>query len=288
MTRNLESQKVVTRTGMAFDVSTAGRSGDPLVLMLHGFCASRHSYDTAVTDLGYHGHYAVAPNQRGYSPGARPDPSHYPSYRMELVIGDAMEIAGALGYAERRIHLVGHDWGASLAWEIAARYPERLASLTILSRPHPLAFNRALETDTEQSKKSGHHGRFLDPNAAREILAEDTKWMRTRLSRNGVPADAIAKHVSVLGNLDAMEAALAWYRARGTYHSPVGRIQVPTLYIWGTADDTVGRVAAEGTRDLIDAPFQFVPLEGVGHFAADQSPEAVSELIRSHVIRHPE
>ena len=60
------------------------------------------------------------------------------------------------------------------------------------------------------------------------------------------------------------------------------------LYIWGTADDTVGRVAAEGTRDLIDAPFQFVPLEGVGHFAADQSPEAVSELIRSHVIRHPE
>jgi pimeloyl-ACP methyl ester carboxylesterase len=285
MPRSPESQKLMTRPGMTFDVSTAGRSGDPLVLMLHGFCASRYSYDTAITDLACHGYYAVAPNQRGYSPGARPDPSHYPSYRVELLVGDAMEIAGVLGYTERRFHLVGHDWGASLAWEIAARYPERLASLTILSRPHPLAFNRALETDTEQAKKSGHHGRFLDPNAASEILAEDAKWMRTRLSNNGVPPNAIAKHVAVLGNPEAMEAALAWYRARGTYHSPVGRIQVPTLYIWGTADDTVGRAAAEGTRDFIDGPFQFAPLEGVGHFAADQSPEVVSVLIRSHVIR---
>jgi hypothetical protein len=153
MPRSPESQKLMTRPGMTFDVSTAGRSGDPLVLMLHGFCASRYSYDTAITDLACHGYYAVAPNQRGYSPGARPDPSHYPSYRVELLVGDAMEIAGVLGYTERRFHLVGHDWGASLAWEIAARYPERLASLTILSRPHPLAFNRALETDTEQAKK---------------------------------------------------------------------------------------------------------------------------------------
>ena len=85
-----------------------------------------------------------------------------------------------------------------------------------------------------------------------------------------------------------MEAALAWYRARGTYHSPVGRIQVPTLYIWGTADDTVARTAAEGTSDFIDGPFQFVPLDGVGHFAADQSPKEVGERIKAHVIRYPE
>jgi pimeloyl-ACP methyl ester carboxylesterase len=287
MKDDVNTQKVETEPDMEFDVSVAGNPGDQLVLLLHGFCASRHSYDTAVRDLGGRGYYTIAPDQRGYSPGARPDPTHYPNYRMELVIGDALAIAGKLGYAERRFHLVGHDWGASLAWEIAARYPERLASLTILSRPHPLSFNRALETDAEQSKKSGHHGRFLDPNAARDILAEDAKWMRTRLSKNGVPDETIAKHIAVLGNPAAMEAALAWYRARGTYHSPVGRIQVPTLYIWGTADDAVGRAAAEGTGDFIDASFRFAPLNGVGHFAADQSPEEVSELIQEHVIRYP-
>ena len=288
MQDGLHSETVTTAPGMVFDVSVAGRSGDPLVLMLHGFCASRHSYDTAVGDLGSAGYYATAPNQRGYSPGARPDPSDHPNYRMELLIDDALAIATALGYADRRLHLAGHDWGASLAWEIASRYPQRLASLTILSRPHPLAFNRALETDAEQAKKSGHHGRFLDPNAGRELLANDAAWMRTRLAKNGVPPEAIAKHVAVLGNPAAMEAALAWYRARGTYHSPVGRIQVPTLYIWGTVDDTVGRAAAEATRDVIDADFQFAPLDGVGHFAADQSPQAVSDLIRAHVSRHPE
>jgi len=282
-----KTQKVETEPHMVFDASIEGKAGDPLVLMLHGFCASRHSYDTTVENLGKKGFYAVAPNQRGYSAGARPDPSHYPNYRMELVIGDAMAIARTLGYGARRFHLVGHDWGASLAWEIAARYPERLASVTILSRPHPMSFNKALETDSEQSKKSGHHGKFLDPNAARDLLADDSKWMRNRLSKNGVPDATISKHVAVLGNPAAMEAALAWYRARGTYHSPVGRIQVPTLYIWGTVDDTVGRAAAEGTGDYIDASYRFAALNGVGHFAADQSPAEVSELVQEHVSHYP-
>ena len=77
-------------------------------------------------------------------------------------------------------------------------------------------------------------------------------------------------HLSVLGNKPAMEAALAWYRARGAIRGPLGPIRVPTLYIWGDADDTVGRVAAEGTVDFIAAPYRFEALPGVGHFAADQ------------------
>jgi len=87
----------------------------------------------------------------------------------------------------------------------------------------------------------------------------------------------------VLGNTDAMEAALAWYRARGAIRGPLGPIRVPTLYIWGDADDTVGRAAAEGTRDFIAAPYRFEVLPGVGHFAADQAPEPVCELLLAHV-----
>jgi pimeloyl-ACP methyl ester carboxylesterase len=90
-----------------------------------------------------------------------------------------------------------------------------------------------------------------------------------------------------LGNKDAMEGALAWYRARGAIRGPLGPIRVPTLYIWGDADDTVGRPAAEGTIDFVAAPYRFEVLPGVGHFAADQSPDRVSELMLQHVAGYP-
>ena len=96
--------------------------------------------------LGAAGYFAAAPDQRGYSPGARPDPATGAQYDIELLIADALDLAAALGQGAARFHLVGHDWGGSLAWEIAARYPERLGSLPMLSRPHPGAFARALAT----------------------------------------------------------------------------------------------------------------------------------------------
>ena len=166
--------------------------------------------------------------------------------------------------------------------------PERLLSLTSLSRPHPLSFTRALALpDGEQKRRSQHHSRFLEPNAGPDILADNAGWLRTRLTANGVPAAAIEAHLSVLGNPAAMEAALAWYRARGVRHAPVGPTKVPTLYLWGDNDDTVGRVAAEGTGEFIAAPYQFEVLPGVGHYAADQMPERVNELLLAHLARHP-
>lgn len=281
-----DNREIALKNGMTFEASVAGSSSNPLVLMLHGFGVSRYSYSKPVSALGDAGFFAVAPNQRGYSPGARPDTQNFPNYRMDVVIADALDIVSALGHGERQFHLVGHDWGASLAWEIADRYPERLASVTILSRPHPLSFERALSIDPEQKGRSKHHSKFLDPNAVAEILANDAEWLRGRLTRNGVPAKAIDLHLSVIGYPEAMEAALAWYRARGVKHAPVGHTKVPTLYIWGDNDDTVGRVSAEGTGEFIDAPYRFEILPGVGHFAADQSPDKVTSLILEHVKLH--
>lgn len=283
----IATERVETSAGLKFDVSVGGARNAPLVLMLHGYGVSRYSWDAQVAALSAAGFFAAAPNQRGYSPDARPDPATFSNYRMDAVIGDVLDIAAGLGYANRRFHLVGHDWGASLGWEIADRYPERLATLTILSRPHPLSFNRALGVDEAQAKRSQHHKNFLDPNAGPNILADDAKWLRTRLTANGIPPETIEKHLSVIGNPAAMEAALAWYRARGPGHAAVAPTKVPTLYIWGNKDDSVGQIAAQGTADFIDAPFQFAVLDGVGHFAADQAPESVTELLLEHLARHP-
>jgi pimeloyl-ACP methyl ester carboxylesterase len=280
-------EKIAIGPQFVFDAITAGAPGSPLVLLLHGFAESMHCWQAQVAALGDMGYRAIAPSQRGYSPGARPDPHEFSHYLIDRLMDDAMAIVAAAGYGDARFHLAGHDWGGSIAWGLADRHHERLASLTILSRPHPNAFNRALATDGEQAQRSKHHKAFLEPDAADVVLADDARWLRERLAANGVPSDAIARHLAVLGNRQAMEAALAWYRARGAIRGPLGPIRVPTLYIWGDADDTVGRVAAEATVDFIAAPYRFEVLPGVGHFAADQAPERVCELMLGHLAAHP-
>jgi pimeloyl-ACP methyl ester carboxylesterase len=281
-------EKITTAPHLTFDALVTGEPGAPLVLLLHGFAESMHCWRAQLTALSDMGYRAIAPSQRGYSPTARPDPRDASNYHIDRLMDDAMAIVEAAGYGGARFHLVGHDWGGSIAWALADRYPLRIASLTVLSRPHPNSFNRALEMpDGDQAHRSRHHKAFLEPGAADIVLADDANWLHERLAANGMPQAAIAEHLSVLGNKGAMEAALAWYRARGAIRGPLGPIRVPTLYIWGDADDTVGRPAAEGTVDFIAASYRFEVLSGVGHFAADQAPERVSELLLEHLRAHP-
>ena len=193
---------------LTFDALTAGEDAAPLVLLLHGFAESMHCWHAQVAALADMGHRAIAPSQRGYSVGARPDPHDFPSYHIDRLMDDAMAIVAASGHGDRRFHLAGHDWGGSIAWALADRHADRIASLTVLSRPHPNAFNRALEmNDGDQARRSRHHKAFLEPDAAGVVLADDCKWLRERWAANGMPATAMEKHLSVLGNEDAMEAA---------------------------------------------------------------------------------
>jgi pimeloyl-ACP methyl ester carboxylesterase len=281
-------EKISIAPHLAFDALVAGEAGSPLVLLLHGFAESMHCWRAQAAALGAAGYRAVAPSQRGYSPDARPDTRDASNYHIDRLMDDAMAIVAACGYEQSRFHLVGHDWGGSIAWSLADRFPQRLASLTVLSRPHPNAFNRALQMlDGDQAHRSRHHKAFLEPDAADRMLADDARTLRERLAANGVPADAIERHLGVLGNKAAMEAALTWYRARGAIRGPLGPTRVPTLYIWGDADDTVGVMAAEGTQDFVAAPYRFEILPGVGHFAADQQPDRISELLLAQVAAYP-
>lgn len=281
-----EQHLITTAPGLTFEVLVDGPEQGAPVLLLHGFAESFHTFDAQVAALARAGYRAIAPSQRGYSPGARPDPADTMNYHFDRLVEDAMAIATGCGAP--RFHLVGHDWGGSIAWGIADKYPERLASLAILSRPHPNAFNRALALpDGDQKHRSRHHREFLEPGAASVVLANDAEWLRVRWEAAGVPRIAQEQHLAVLGNLAAMEAALAWYRARGAIRSPLGVIRVPTLYIWGDADDTVGRPAAEGTREFVSGPYQFAVLPGGGHFTADQMPDEVNALLLAHLKRNP-
>jgi pimeloyl-ACP methyl ester carboxylesterase len=281
-----DSTGITTRSGLTFTADVSGPTGGPLVLLLHGFPESRHSWRAALPAFAAAGYRAVAPDQRGYSPGARPDPAELSNYAFDRLVNDAVEIAAAAGYDGKRFHLVGHDWGGQVSWGVADKHPDRLASLTILSRPHR-SFRRALlkEDATRSTARA-----IIAPSSSRARPGCCSRTMRVvarGLFGHGVSEAALEEHLSVLGNPAALEAALAWYRANAGLAADIGTIKVPTLYIWGDADATVGPDAAHGTGEFIGAAYAMEVLPGVGHFVMDQAAAKATELMLAHMKKHP-
>ena len=233
---------------------------------------------TALADAGYR---ALAPDQRGYSAGARPEGVE--AYATANIVADALGLMDALGHA--RFHLVGHDWGGQIAWLTAVEAPERLLSLGVLSRPHPAAFARAFEGDPEQAKRSGHHRSLQDDSTVAAMRADGMARLKALLAGSGVPAATAQAYVDTLSPPGALEAAVAWYRAgAGSLRArDVPPVTVRTLYVWGDADATVGRMAAEATADFVTGPYRFEVIPGAGHFLTDEVPEAVNRLLLEHL-----
>ncbi len=273
----------IAASGLTFAAELAGPEDGAPVLLLHGFPQSRHSWARQIAALTAAGYRCVAPDQRGYSPGARPEGTA--AYAQDMIVGDALAIMDALG--AERFHLIGHDWGGQIAWSVAMRAPERVRSLAILSRPHPAAFALAWKEDAGQSGRSGHHSALLKPETITALREAKLEPFRRMFAGQGVPdADAQA-YIAALMQPGALEAAIEWYRAaaatNGMRAADAPKATVPTLYLWGDADATVGRYAAEATGRFVDAPYTFIALEGAGHFLSDERPEAVNEALLAHL-----
>src|SRR4051794_33280065 len=130
-----------THEALTFDVLDDGPVDGPAVVLLHGFPERASHWRDVSQVLHAHGFRMLAPDQRGYSPGARPRGRH--SYRMSRLVGDAVALADEYGAP---VHLVGHDWGAAVAWSAAAARPDVVRTLTTVSVPHPAAYARSLMT----------------------------------------------------------------------------------------------------------------------------------------------
>lgn len=275
--------------GLTFEVDAAGPGDGPLVILLHGFPQSNYAWRHELPALAEAGYLAMAPNQRGYSPGARP--LEVAGYAIEHLVGDIFALADHAG--RERFHLVGHDWGGALGWLAAERAPERLRSLSILSRPHPNAFARALAETEDQVKRSGHHKTLLPAEAAAGLLANGAEKLRAVYRRHNVPDGDVEAYLATLGDEAALNAAINWYRAgagRATAGADgkaagIAPTTVPTLYIWGDQDYPVSPQAAAWTADHVAADYTFVNLDGIGHFITDEKPGAVKGPLLEHLAR---
>jgi pimeloyl-ACP methyl ester carboxylesterase len=232
--------------------------------------------------LGDAGFRAIAPNQRGYSAGARP--SETQDYAVENLLSDALGIMDAVGAAH--FHVVGHDWGGHLSWLLAAYHPGRVMSLSVLSRPHPAAFVRALHADPGQRERSKHHRAFLSDYAVQEMRALNLEPLRESLLSQQVSPGRAESYLSTLLEPGGVEGAMNWYRARsGLDSAKTPPVSTPTLYIWGRQDATVSPSAALATAEYVTASYTFEALEGGMHYVVDQFPDHVREMVLGHLVR---
>ena len=268
----------ITVGDLVFDAIAGGPAGGDLVLLLHGFPESAAEWTHVLPRLGAAGYRAVAPNQRGYAPGARP--LGVEQYRIEHLVADVAGMADALG--ADRFHLVGHDWGALVAWAFADRHPERLRSLSIVSVPHPQPFAAARAGDPDQQARSTYIQGFKDdPAAADAFLADDAALLKLALAEAG--PEIVAEHLRILTDPGAMDAGLHYYRAWDEALDSTGVITVPTLYVWSDDDVALGRVAAEQTVDYVRAPYTFEVIEGVSHWIPEVVPDRLADLVLDHI-----
>ena len=269
---------------LTFTARAAGPQGGRGVILLHGFPQTSWCWRGQLSELGDAGYRAVAPDQRGYSAGARPP--YVADYGMDHLVGDVLALADAMEMD--MFDLVGHDWGGMVSWVAAARHPERIRSLSVVSTPHPLALRAALlGGDPEQAGWSGHTDAFRRPEVPeRLLLGEDGSGsgLEALCTASGLGIATTRQYLAVLTRPGALTAALNWYRAMdGCRLGDLPLVTVPTLYVWSSDDAALGRPAAEASEKFVAGDYRFVVLDGVNHWIPEAAPEELARLLLEHL-----
>jgi pimeloyl-ACP methyl ester carboxylesterase len=279
-----------TRDGLTFDVHSWGPAdGDP-VLLLHGFPQNGASWDAVACRLADRGYRVLAPDQRGYSRRARPQGRR--AYGLTKLAADALVVVDELVGPGGRVHLVGHDWGAAVAWRLAARHAERIRSLTAVSVPPPAAYVRSLVT-TRQGLASWYVYAFQLPKLPERLLAARGLRYSPRLvaalRRTGQSRAAAERDAAWLAEPSALTGAINWYRAMFA-ERPEGAdhpVQVPTLFVWSDGDTALTRQSIELVHEHVEGPFSYAELRGVSHWIPDEAPDQLAELLLEHMTEYP-
>ena len=269
----------------SFDALIAGPSSGEPIMLLHGFPNTNYQWREQIVALAEAGFSVIAPNQRGYSSGARP--TEIESYASEKLVEDVRQIADALHWES--FHLGGHDWGAFIAWEFAGKYPDRLRTLIPISVPHPEAFAIALaDPNGIQAEMSSYVEFFQQAESTSTFLAESASLLKSIYESAGLSTEEMEPYLQVLGKPEALDAALNWYRAN-SFSPPLDQatnrrsdtpdIETPTMYIWSTEDTALGRQGAELTSSFVSGEYRYEVFEGVNHWITEIAVEQLNTVM---------
>ena len=275
---------ITTADGFVFTAREAGPGAGRPVLLLHGFPQTSRCWAAQLDALADAGYRAVAFDQRGYSPGARPD--DVAAYKPGALVADVLQVADACGFD--RFDLVGHDFGGMVAWMVAGHHPDRVRTVTVASTPHPAAFRSSYKASSDQNERSGYMRSFRSAERGvveDQLLADGAAGLRTVYA--GLAADAVEEYVEVLSQPGALVAAIDWYRSMsGKASAATPPASVPTLYVWSDRDPALGRDAAEATAAHVTGPYRFEVLDGVGHWVPELAADRFTALLLAHLRAH--
>jgi pimeloyl-ACP methyl ester carboxylesterase len=269
----------VPANGLVFSGLRWGSPDAPTVLCLHGFPQRCTSWTDVATRLAESGLHVVALDQRGYSPGARP--AEVAAYAVPHLVADVVAMIEALGGP---LHLVGHDWGGVIGWQVAARHPDLVRTWTAVSTPNQMALDEAMARGSEQRERFGYIRRLRQVGTAEDTLLANGGARLAAIYGGRVAPSRVAQDVAFFSEQGVLTAALSWYRAMSIGDAAeLPKVRVPTSFAWGSEDPAFGREAAALSGSYVDAPYRFLALEGASHWLPDEVPDTIAELIRDRV-----
>lgn len=277
----MRTSKVDTN-GINLHVAEAGPKDGPLVVLLHGFPEFWYGWRKQIDHLAARGYFVVAPDQRGYDRSDKPGPVS--AYGIDVLAKDITGLIDA--YGREKAIVVGHDWGAAVAWWLGNRYPERVEKLVAINVPHHAVMQRTLRTSFAQLRKSWYIFFFQLPILPEMALTQFRCRLPTRAlvatSRPGTfTTNELERYREAWLQPGALKSMVNWYRAALRVKPPRAkspRIKVPTLLIWGTRDKFLGREMAQPSIDLCDdGRLEFI--EGASHWVQHEEPARVNSLL---------
>lgn len=282
------AHRTLPAAGVDLNVVETGPSDGPLVVLLHGFPEFWFEWRDLIGPLADAGFRVAAPDQRGYNLSGKP--KGVDAYRLDRLADDVFAIADALG--RERFQVVGHDWGASVAWWMAGRGPERLERLAILNAPHPAIWKRAMTEDPEQRKKS-RYVQLLRTPWLPELMVRAGGYkgladaFKTATRQEAFGPAVMAQYQKAWRQPGALTGGLNWYRALFRQELPVPapkRLNPPTLVLWGDADAFAEPSLAEASAALC-AEARVVHFPQAGHWLPHDEPEAVAKALLGFLKR---
>lgn len=274
------------RGELTFEVVDRGPADGPPVVLLHGFPQFNTSWEPVMERLAADGYHCVAPNQRGYSPGAQPRRRR--DYVAEELVGDVVALIDALGV--QKVHVVGHDWGAAVAWGMSALVPDRVATMTAFSVPHPAAFFTAMAT-SRQGLASWYMYIFQLPWLPERWLnrggGTGLTWFTSKYL--GQSRAAAARDCQGITANGALTTALNWYRAV-PFNKPGlirTKVAVPAMHVWSDGDKACCEKGSSITAQFVTGEYRFEILRGVSHWIPDECPDVASRLLLNWFADHP-
>ena len=267
--------------GIELHAVAAGPADGPLVILLHGFPEFAYGWRRQIGPLAAAGLRVIAPDQRGYSLSDKPD--GITAYAIDVLADDVLGLARTLG--RERFAVVGHDWGAAVAWHLAARNPERIERAAVLNGVGVTAGRTYAQGRPSQMLKSWYMAFFQAPALPELALrAADFAWLRSAMIRSSRPetfgAEDFRRYKEAWARSGALTAMLNWYRALRLYARslPPERVRVPMRIVWGDRDAFLERGMVEAGLGLCERGEAF-HLPEATHWVQHEEPERVIELL---------